>query len=144
MNKMKTYLFIFLLLSPLWVFSSCQDDEDKLPGSKLEILIGKWENVGNLYADFLGYLKIGKRYTTYEFTNTGGSITQLDYIAEEDRYEEPYIRYFTDWSYEGETIHFLRKKGRSTEKWDIYIYNLTQDSIGLGSTDYIYYKISNK
>jgi hypothetical protein len=127
--------------SPLWACSSCQDDDDKLSGTKPEILIGKWEKVGGLHADFFGFLTIGKRWTTYEFTKTGGSITQLDYIAEENRYEDPYIRYFTDWSYEGETIHFLREKGRSIEKWDIYIYNLTQDSISLGSTDYIYYKI---
>jgi hypothetical protein len=115
------------------VYSSCED-EDKLPGSKPEILLGKWEN----------YRDIGWSYVSnyiheiYEFTPKGGSIKQMKYIPEEDCYEDYYSDYFTDWSYsENEkTIYFLRKKERRTTRWEISVEELVPDFVRLGGILY--------
>ncbi|MDR2009269.1 MAG: hypothetical protein LBQ22_02155 [Bacteroidales bacterium] len=104
---MKTYLFIFLLLSPLWVFSSCQDDEDKLPGSKPEILLGKWR--AEYEASFM-FGQVRHLIETYEFTSGGGSIKTVEYFPDEDCYEDDLTIHFTDWSYRENEIYFLKKK----------------------------------
>jgi hypothetical protein len=92
--KQLKFLQIILALT-LCAWTSCEEEE-KLPGTKPDTLIGKWENVDKLYEDWPGLLPIGKRWRTYEFTKTGGSITEIDYIEDENRYKEPYIQYFTN------------------------------------------------
>jgi hypothetical protein len=133
---MKRFVFIFLMLCPLWACSSCQDDEDKLPGTKPEMLIGKWEGLPQIsLIDFRYYFKI------YEFTKTGGTIQDMEYFPSKDRREERFAEYFTDWSYDGEsTIYFLKKKGSQTSKWEKHIYELTPSYIKLGGIYEIYNK----
>ncbi|KAA6337081.1 hypothetical protein EZS27_014793 [termite gut metagenome] len=136
---MKQLLFIFLALSPLLTCSSCQDDEDKLPGTKPEVLLGKWGNLTNVGAFLDNYI-----YETFEFTKTGGSIKQMKYFPEEDRYEDYHASYFTDWSYDGNYIHFLYKKGGFINTWSQPVYKLTLEFLSLGTGQNnctVYYKI---
>ena len=130
---MKRFVFIFLLICPLWACTSC-DDEDKLPGSKPEMLLGTWER--SYIAGFP--LPLWNMVETYEFTKKGGEIIRLEYFPEEDRYEVDYTRNFTDWSYQGETIYFLRKKGSFTERWTLSVEELTDKSALLGGV--LFYK----
>jgi hypothetical protein len=133
-----------MIICSLWLYSSCEEEENKLPGTKPEMLFGKWENVDTLSdgLPWFGSLGIaGYRWRTYEFTEKGGSLTQLDYIIEEDRYKEPFIRVFTNWSYNGETIYFENIDGRNESHWGISIKEMTPDSIKLGSIYNTYYKI---
>jgi hypothetical protein len=134
---MKQLLVIFLALSPLLTCSSCQDDEDKLPGTKPEMLLGKWENLTNEGGFIDNYI-----HETYEFTKTGGSIKQMKYFPDEDRYEDYHTSYFTDWSYDGKEIYFLKKKGGYSDSWSKEVYELTPDFfvLDLGIL-YTYYKV---
>jgi hypothetical protein len=138
---MKQLLFIFLMICPLWACSSCQDDEDKLPGAKPDLLIGEWEHNYSINPVFtfetVYYSKI------YEFTPTGGKIKEREYFPDEDRYGEPYIIYFTDWSYDGKELYFIEKKGQRIRKWSQPVYELTPDFFRLGSSGlYTYLKIN--
>jgi hypothetical protein len=141
MNKMKTYLFLFLMISPLWACSSCQDDEDKLPGTKPEILLGKWrgEYVVNSFL-----VPIRSIIETYEFTSGGGYIKKVNYYHGEDRYEDYHTHYFTDWSYDGHTLHFIYKKGGYRNPWSYDVSELTPDyfvlDTGVATT---YYKVAD-
>jgi hypothetical protein len=119
---MKQTLFIFLMICPLWACSSCQDDEDKLPGSKPEILLGTWENLRDV-----GFILANYIHETYEFTPSGGSIKQMKYFPDEDRYEDYHTSYFTDWSYDGNRIYFIYKKGGYTNPWSRSVKELTSD-----------------
>jgi hypothetical protein len=98
------------------------------------MLLGTWENLRDV-----GFILANYIHETYEFTPSGGSIVKMRYFPDEDRYEEYYTRYFTDWSYEGETIYFMYKKGRSTERWQLSIRELTSESVRFGGI--IYYKV---
>ena len=138
---MQRFLFIFLLIFPLWVCPSCEEEDGKRPpGTKPEILFGKWQTCQDLYSFLVGP-KIGLYWKTYEFTSKGGSITTLEYITKEDEYREPSVILFTDWCYDGECIEFLRRESNGTYfRWGIYIEELTPSSIRLGGTRY--YKIN--
>jgi hypothetical protein len=116
------------------------EDDDKLPGTKPEMLIGKWEGLrdGGLFFDSHTYL------TRYEITETGGFVVERYYDPVEKVFLEPdTINYFANWSYyineEGQsTIYFISYQGK---KWGKHIYGLTSDSILLGCNDCPYYKI---
>jgi hypothetical protein len=141
---MKQLLFIFLSLSPLWVYSSCED-EDKLPGSKPEILLGKWENLSTI-SDGIGWFgsfTAGYRKEIYEFTEKSGSVIQLDSLIEDNKYKEHFIRHFTDWSYDGDEIYFIEKKGKNTNRWSKPVSELTSDyfKLGVGGSVDIYFKV---
>jgi hypothetical protein len=140
---MKQLLFIFLSLSPLWVYSSCED-EDKLPGSKPEILLGKWENVSTVGVglSWFGSYIYGHRKTIYEFTENGASVTKLDSLSEDDKYKEAYMAYFINWSYDGENIHFFEKKGHYSNHSYKLVYELNKNYFIL-KTESIYYKITD-
>ena len=129
---MKRILFIVLLTCPLWACTSCEE-EIKLPGSKPEILLGKWE-----YAYHSGFPYPGDYIKTYEFRKKGGLITGLKYVPEEDKYEVYYTINITDWSYEGKTIYFIEKRGNFTSQWELSIEELTEHSARLGGS--MYYK----
>jgi len=125
---MKHFLFIFLLTCPLWIFSSC---EDKLPGSKPKIFFGKWENTSDIVTGFMGpQYKIGYCVETYEFNAKGGSITELEYMTDEGKYREPWIRKLADWSYDGENIYL---KDTDDFSWTQSVYSISPDSLLLGS-----------
>jgi hypothetical protein len=138
MKKLKflQILLLFFLCSG----SSCEEREDKLPGTKPEMLIGKWEGLqsGGLFFEFHTYLR------RYEFTKTGGFVVESYYDPIEKVFLEPdTFNYFANWSYstdkEGEAIiYFLGYQGK---RWGKNIYGLTSDSILLGCKDCIYYKI---
>ena len=129
---MKRILFIVLLTCPLWAYTSCEE-EIKLPGSKPEILLGTWEGYfHNIWSHRRHIVE------TYEFTKTGGCKTQSEYFPEEDRYEVFYTRNIADWSYEGETLYFVEKKGNYTGRWELSIEELTEHSARLGGS--MYYK----
>jgi hypothetical protein len=139
MNKMKTLKFLqIMLLAALCSGSSCQEEE-KLPGTKPEILLGKWR--GEYEASFMA---APTRYLikTYEFTSGGGSIKTVEYFPSEDRYEDYHTHYFTDWSYDGYSLHFIYKKGGYTNPWSYDVSELTPDyfilDTGIAKT---YYKI---
>ena len=132
---MKRLLFIFLLICPLWA-GSCED-EDKLPGSKPKILLGKWERSDIYYepTSWLGIsLPAGHYRETYEFTPTGASLTKLVYITKDDEYLEPSVITYADCSYDGKDIHFLSKKGRYTSRVERDLYSVNSDSLLLGTT----------
>jgi hypothetical protein len=107
MNKMKTLKLLQIMLLAVLCSSSSCEEEEKLPGTKPEILLGKWR--GEYEASFMA---APTRYLikTYEFTSGGGSIKTVEYFPNEDRYEDDYTLYFTDWSYDGTEIHFLQKR----------------------------------
>jgi hypothetical protein len=110
---MKRHLFIFLIVCPLWLYSSCQDDEDKLTGTKPAILLGKWRYEHDSYFFFT---PVRHLIETYEFTSRGGTLEVIEYFPEEDKYKDVYTSYYTDWSYDGSEIYFIEKKGRYTSR----------------------------
>jgi hypothetical protein len=126
---MKNLKFLqLLLLFALCSGSSCIEEEDKLPGTKPEMLIGKWESLhsGGLFFDSHTYLE------RYEFTETGGMITRQYYNWEEKKFDTPKtLRHFQNWSYseEEEKIHFVNHSG---SRWYQYALQITPDSIVLG------------
>jgi len=125
---MKQKLLIFLSLCSLWTYTSC---EDKLPGSKPEVFFGKWQTTGDIYTGFMGpQIKTGTYWETFEFTKKGGSVTRLEYIRDEDKYKDPYIRKLADWSFDGEDIHL---KDTEDFAWTQSVYRITPDSLLLGS-----------
>jgi hypothetical protein len=142
---MKTYLLIFLMLSPLWACSSCQDDEDKLPGTKPAILLGKWENLTTVQdgIGWFGSFTAGYRKEIYEFTKKGASLTYLDSLINDDKYRESYVGHFADWSYDGEYIHFLEKRGNYSSRTRKPIYELKENYFTLYSESTYYYKITD-
>jgi len=144
---MKRFLFIFLLIYLLYSCSaSFVDDESKLPpGTKPEMLFGKWQKYGDLYSFIAGLSPaVGYYLETYEFTPEGGSITTLEYIIEEDKYREPCVTTFSNWCYDGKCVEFLDKKSKNTySRWGKSVDELTSDYIklGCGENDCKYYKI---
>jgi predicted glycosyl hydrolase (DUF1957 family) len=135
-----------MIICPLWLYSSCEEEENKLPGTKPEMLLGKWEKTDTFSEGFSSlfgaWVIIGHQWITYEFTETGGSMTTLKYYIEEDKYEDPFIIDFTDWSYEGETIYFEKKYRKDRVRhWNLSIREMTPDSIKLGSIYDTYYKV---
>ncbi len=140
---MKHLLFIFCMLCPLWACSSCDDNEDKLPGTKPEILLGKWE------ASYVLYWTATVRNVveTYEFTKSGGINTKVTtYIYPVDfKPVDTLVSSFNNWSYDGNELHFFYKKNSYSNTWSKAVYDLTQDSLSLGSGPYncrVYYKIN--
>jgi hypothetical protein len=140
---MKTLKFLqIMLLAALCSGSSCWDEEDdKLPGTKPEILIGKWEGLhrGGLFFDSHTWLE------RYEFTENGGFMVEQYYDPVENFFLEPdTFSYFANWSYlkeEGEkkaTIYFENYRG---SRWKLSVYELTPDSVKLGCKDCTYYRI---
>jgi hypothetical protein len=135
---MKTLKFLqILFLFTLCSFSSCEEEKEKLPGTKPEMLIGKWEGlvIGGLFFDSHTYL------TRYEFTETGGFVVEWYYDPAEKVFLDPdTFNYFTNWSYseENEIIYFENYRG---SRWKKFAYGLTPDSIYIGCNDCIYYKI---
>jgi hypothetical protein len=133
---MKTLKFLqVLLLFTLCSSNSCEEEKEKLPGTKPEMLIGKWERLGSggLFFDSHTYLE------RYEFTETGGVITRQYYDFEEKKFDSPKtLGGFQDWSYseEEEKIHFVNHHGT---RWYQYVLQITPDSIVLGIG--IYHKI---
>ncbi len=127
---MKHLLFIFCMLCPLWACSSCDDDEDKLPGTKPEILLGKWETSYDLYWT----ATVRNVVETYEFTKSGGTNTYVTTYTYPVDYKpvDTLVLHFTNWSYDGKDIHFFYKKNSYSESWIKSIPNLTSDSILLG------------
>jgi hypothetical protein len=138
---MKSILFIFFIICPLWVCSSCDDDyKYKLSGTKPEIFLGKWEAF--IETGFI--LKTRSYRSIYEFTETNGSITEIDYNPITDKYGEPSIRYLKNWSYivdpvDGELLYFVEQDGRLTSKWAISVKELTPESVRFGG--YKHYKV---
>ena len=139
---MKRFLFIFLLIAPLLACSSC-DDEDKLPGSKPEILLGKWENK-DTFTDGLCWFGCfgtdGYIWTTYEFRADGLSITERKYYFATDEYKEPIINHIKDWSYseKEETLYLVNSKG---SRWTYSLKIITSDSIQIRGKYSGYYRI---
>ncbi|KAA6337083.1 hypothetical protein EZS27_014795 [termite gut metagenome] len=130
------FLQIVLLLT-LCSCSACEEEDDKLPGTKPEILIGKWERLGSggLFFDSHTY------WERYEFTETGGMITRQYYNSEEQKFDIPKaLGYFQDWSYSEaeEKIHFVNHQG---SRWYQYVLQIAPDSIVLGIGTY--HKITN-
>jgi hypothetical protein len=141
---MKNLKFLqILLLVTLVACTSCED-EDKLPGSKPDMLIGKWECMDTFTSGFgwFGGFTDGYRWTTYEFQINGGSITERLYYIATNEYKEPSTTYFENWSYseENETIYFENHRG---SRWEKFACDLTPDSIYIGCNDKdcVYYKI---
>jgi hypothetical protein len=139
---MKTLKFLqILFLFTLCSSSSCEEEkEDKLPGTKPEMLIGKWEGLqwGSINMTMWCFME------RYEFTETGGFTVKRKYDSKEKIFLEPdTVDYFTDWSYskdnEGDPIIFFRN-GKGS-RWGTSVYELSSDSIILGCHDCIYYKI---
>ncbi|MDR2058159.1 MAG: hypothetical protein LBP83_07775 [Dysgonamonadaceae bacterium] len=125
-------LLQIMLLAALCSCSSCIEEEEKLPGTKPEMLIGKWERLGSggLFFDSHTYRE------RYEFTEIGGMITRQYYNFEEKKFESPKtLRHFQDWSYseEEEKIHFVNHYGT---RWYQYVLQITPDSIVLGIGTY--------
>ncbi|KAA6337085.1 hypothetical protein EZS27_014797 [termite gut metagenome] len=129
------FLQIVLVLA-LCSCGSCED-EDKLPGTKPEMLIGKWESLqnGGLFFDAHTWLE------RYEFTETGGFMVKTYYDPIAKVFLDPdTLNYFANWSFsvENETIYFENYRG---SRWTLFAKGLTSDSIFLGCNDCIYYKI---
>jgi hypothetical protein len=143
-NKfMKTLKFLqVLLLFTLCSSSSCEEEKEKLPGTKPEMLIGKWEGLrsGGLFFDSHTW------FERYEFTETGGFMVKKYYDSIEKVFLKPDTsHYFANWSYsidkEGEpTIYFENYRG---SRWQLSICKLTPDSVRLGCGYCTYYKINN-
>jgi hypothetical protein len=133
---MKTLKFLqIMLLTALCSCSSCIEEEDKLPGTKPEMLIGKWEGLhsGGLFFDSHTWLE------RYEFTKTGGFMVEQYYDPIEFFFLEPDTsNYFTNWSYSEEEgkIHFVNHYG---SRWYQYVLQIAPDSIVLSRGTY--YKI---
>jgi hypothetical protein len=140
---MKRFLFLFLLICPIWGCSSCEDEENRLPGTKPDILLGKWER--NYAATPIFTFETIFCSETYEFTLTGGSLKEVRYFPIEDRYEDYPTSYFTDWSYDGKEIYFINeRKNGHISNWSQPVYELTSDFFRLGSSGlYTYLKIKN-
>jgi hypothetical protein len=136
---MKSVLFIFFIICPLWVCSSCDDDyKYELSGTKPEIFLGKWEGL-----EETGFLEVKYYRSIYEFTKTSASITRMQYNPKEDKYAEPSIRNFKNWSYivdpvDGELLYFAEQDGRLTSKWARSVGELTPESVRFGG--YKHYK----
>ncbi len=139
---MKRFLLILCILCPLWACSSCDDNDDKLPGSKPEILLGKWETSYDLYWT----ATVRNVVETYEFTKSGGAITQVTTYTYPVDYKpvDTFVIAFSNWSYDKKEIHFFHKKNSYSNTWSQPVYKLTPDSLSLGTgpnNRKIFYKV---
>jgi hypothetical protein len=126
-------IVLVLMLCPC---GSCEE-EDKLPGTKPEMLIGKWEGLrsGGLFFDSHTYLE------RYEFTETGGFMVETYYDPVKKVFLEPDTsNYFANWSYSvmDEMIYFESYRG---SRWKLSVCEITPDSVRLGCGYCMYYKI---
>ena len=147
---MKHFLFIFILACPLWACSSCDgwgfgwgDKEEKITGTKPEILLGKWENK-DTFSDGLCWFGCfhtdGYIWTTYEFRLDGLSIIELKYYFETDEYKGPFIDNIKDWLYseKEETLYLVNSKGG---RWTYSLVIASSDSIQIRGQSGYYYRI---
>ena len=137
---MKRFLFIFLLICPLWLCTSCwkDDDEEKITGTQPEILIGKWERYGTGSFFFDSW----KYYERYEIRKDGGLVIWRSYDKATQTYLEPDTTYhFSNWLYseEKQLIYFNISSSKTRCDRRYSMRELTSDSVKIAGLEY--YKI---
>jgi len=138
---MKRFVYIFLLTCPLWVCTSCwirENDEEKITGTKPEILIGKWE----LYGSGSFFFDSWKFYQSFEFKKDGGFFVQRSFDYATQTYSEPDTTYrFSNWLYSEKkgVIYYNINESRTRYDRVQSLNGITMDSITIAGKTY--YKI---